>query len=186
MSDGVSSNRYRSEIRIKYEDKDKYGIFTHGSFKADYLVPRALNIPNTGNDCIFQMHTVNATLSMAPPIELVINNGKLCFYISSNENIPTSEHREDTVQYVLCDMIYDEWFTVEIDFNLSYSKIFNPYTSVKINGKQILYDTSINAYNLDTLYYAQFGIYAQSWYSHPEEFVDAERTVYIRNITYQY
>lgn len=179
----VGSNRYRSEVAITLHTE----LIAKGKLSYECMLPSELNeIDNTTDDIIMQLHDGGnkyLAYSLAPPICIAINNGKICLYLAYNKNEPTSQGDWTQIKYELCDAIYDEWFKLELEYQSAYTKYANPYTIVKINGKVVANTKSLNGMKMTTPCYIRFGLYERQW-----EWLEPNapnRTIYIRNVEYE-
>ena len=179
----IGSNRYRSEVAITLHTE----LIAKGKLSYECMLPSELNeIDNTTDDIIMQLHDGGnkyLAYSLAPPICIAINNGKICLYLAYNKNEPTSQGDWTQIKYELCDAIYDEWFKLELEYQSAYTKYANPYTIVKINGKVVANTKSLNGMKMTTPCYIRFGLYERQWgWLEPNA---PSRTIYIRNVEYE-
>lgn len=84
----------------------------------------------------------------------------------------------------MCDIVYDKWTHIELEYNSAYSKWLLPKTIVKVNGKTLANTNHLNGMKLSTPCYMRIGLYEREWFF--TEVNETTRTIRIRNIKYEY
>ena len=175
----VGSNRYRSELALQFDDD----VIPVGKIELDYYLPSELNVPDVHDDIIIQLHDSTYTdLDLAPPIALLVNNGKLWLWLNTNRNEPTESGDYTSKRYELCNVEYDKWCHLEFSYTSGYAEFLRPHTLVRVNGTTVADTKEINGMNLSRPCYLRIGLYEREWaWLDPAE---TNRTIYMRNIRY--
>ena len=195
IMDWSDVNTYRSESGFRTDLVHDGKLLRH-KFKADFMIPEADNQENPVGSSfatdIIQVHDNNFSAdgwSDPPPVTIHYQNGKLYAnvrYIATGE-VPTSQSQVISTEYYLCDIPYDEWFTLEYEVRVSYLSGLVPHLVIKINGVEKLCIYTPVGYNIiQSGGYTRvtFGLYAPGLaygtYEH------TRRKLYATNVKYNY
>jgi len=195
IMDWSDVNTYRSEAGFRTDLVHDGKLLRH-KFKADFMIPEADNQENPVGSSfatdIIQVHDNNFSADGwpdPPPVTIYYQNGKLYAnvrYIATGE-VPTNQSQVISTEYYLCDIPYDEWFTLEYEVRVSYLSGLVPHLVIKINGVEKLCIYTPIGYNIiQSGGYTRvtFGLYAPGLaygtYEH------TRRMLYATNVKYNY
>lgn len=191
-----SDNSYRTEATIREPGMNLYnksGMLQRFKFSADYFVS-SNNLEGGYRTYIFQIHDGGFAADGwidPPPVHVHFENGKIyaeICYIANGE-IPTGETRHTNDQYLLGDLPYDEWFTLEVEARISWRDGMLPYARICLNGNEKMNISTPVGFNISSsggFTDIQFGIYNPQWKGGGGAYTNKERTILVSNIKFEF
>lgn len=191
-----SDESYRVEASIREPAANLYneqGMLQRFKFSADYFVS-SNNLEGGYRTYIFQIHDGGFAADGwvdPPPVHVHFENGSLYAEICYIENgeIPTGSTPYINDQYLLGELPYDEWFTLEVEARISWRDGMMPYVRICLNGSEKLNISTPVGFNIPSsggFTDIQFGSYNPQWKGGGGAYTNKARTILATNIKFEF